>query len=309
VQDGIRMSLDNYEAMMTAIIAQAGLAINTAIDYRDRLKKNRDLVSGWPSRTWAHQISSVGYANVTVNADVYDQWIDDGGCPEILFGSAISDRNADYSKLLAEGERYINTWKNHQGIINSTKQSELYRLTIEAIRTALTRQINSLPEEELPQGIRQPLHAKLQAALETCTLVEAQNLYGMVKRITCETLYSHRDTKKILDTYDMLAVREPDLNPREVASLTALQYLTDWMVKTMVVEGGKKGNGGSDFQAYTLLTLANATELTARVFSEIAGGEEVSTHLRGEELYNTMLDDTIAAHLSSHLSVRTPVMG
>jgi hypothetical protein len=50
----------------------------------------------------------------------------------------------------------------------------------------------------------------------------------------------------------------------------------------------------------TGLVLANAVELIAGVIGEIAG-EEISTHLSGEEIFGSVLSDTIAVKLQSTL--------
>ena len=86
LQVGIDMDEVTYQNAMSEVQAQAGRAVNRCIDQRTVLKKSRSIILDWPVRGRDHITTSPELSQILVNTDVYNEWLEAGGQPEILFG-------------------------------------------------------------------------------------------------------------------------------------------------------------------------------------------------------------------------------
>ena len=235
VPEGVSLSGSAYDFMIASVIAQTGLAINNVMDFRERQLKGKTLVIQWPLPGSEYRTALTESAQLSVNADVYDTWLKAGGSPEILFGAAITDRNQSFDDLLNEADRYKNAWKQRAAYVRSAQAMEMYRKTVEAIKMAVTRQINALEDEDLVHGTREHHHKALGAYLTTITPRDIDDLYEVAKRVVCHSMFSHRDCLLILDTMDMIGEKEPDLNSREIATLATARILGHFLASQLTV--------------------------------------------------------------------------
>lgn len=239
VPEGVSLSAGDYDFMVSSIIAQTGQTINNIMDFRERQVKAKNLVIQWPLPGTEYRTTLVDSAQLVVNADVYDQWLKAGGCPEILFGAAITDRNQSFDGLLDDSDRYKNAWKQRAAYVRSAQAMEMYRKTVEALKMAVTRQINALEDEDLVHGTREHHHKALGAYLANVSPRDVDDLYEIAKRVVCHSMFSHRDCLLILDTMDDIGEKEPDLNAREIATLATARILGHFLAAQLIVSKAK----------------------------------------------------------------------
>ena len=235
VLEGIDYDLNDYAALMAAVIEQSGRGIVRVLDARERDRKQRRLVTNWPMPNAEYQTANPELAVISVNNDVYDLWLKEGGCPEILFGSSITDREQGYSALLEKAEDYVMAWNRRAATIRSGQRSDMFNITLGALRDSVTRQINELAEDQLLNKTRAPLHDKLREELSEITLNDVKDIWKCAKHIVCEVMFSHTDSRKILDTIDNIGAENPDMEPREVALLATIDILVRWMSDQFII--------------------------------------------------------------------------
>lgn len=237
VLEDIDMPLGAYEQMMSAIMARAGLAINNVLEWRENCKEAKRLVISWPVAGAEYRTFWTEGSQIVVNNDVYLDWLNRGGAPEILMGAAISDRVSDDEFLLENAEKYLNEWRRRAALVRSAQYNERMVVIINTLRDTLTGIINSMKDEDQVLGDRAPYHKKLDAALVQCRQDDPEHVYQITRRVVCNTLYDYRDCLQILETIDAVAAREPGLEIDEVATLAMTDIVVSWLMKQVIVRG------------------------------------------------------------------------
>lgn len=240
VLEGINMELPDYREMIAGVVEITGRSINRAMEQRERDRKQRRLVTNWPMENAEYDTTNPENAIVSVNDDVYQLWLKDGGCPEILFGAhVLGERHLSYTELLERGEELVKAWARRLGLIRSGQKSDQYNTTITAIQRSMTRQINELPNDYLENGTRAPVHDRLRAALRDISGAHMEDLYPVIKRMVCRVVFPHTNAEQFISALDSIGADNPDMDPREVASLATLDLMVKWMCSQFNVQYGK----------------------------------------------------------------------
>lgn len=229
VLEGIEMELNDYRELMAGVIEQSGRGVCRILETRTRNRLQKRMITRWPQEGAEYMVSYPEAAQIEVNNDLYEEWLERGGRPEILYGSFITDRNENPETLLAKGAEYVLAWSRRAALVRSAQRSDGFNTTLSALRASITTQINTMSDDHLVEGSRGPLHERLLAALETLSIGQAGQLYECVKSLVCHVMFPHTDARLILDTIDRIGSDNPDLDIREVALLAAIDILTRWV--------------------------------------------------------------------------------
>lgn len=232
---GVDMAAGDYRDLLTSVLEQSGRGINRVLDVRERDRKQRRLVTNWPLENAEYQTANPEMAIVSVNNDVYDAWLKEGGCPEILFGAAITDHESSYTALLEKGEDYMRAWMRRSATIRSGQKSDTFNITLGALRDAVTKQINTLSDDLVLNQTRAPMHEKLREELSELTARQCEDVWCCAKHVVCTTMFGHTDARKILDAVDAIGTDNPDMDPREVALLATIDILTRWVADQFII--------------------------------------------------------------------------
>ncbi len=240
-----------------------------------------------------------------VNGDIYDEWLAEGGTPEALLGSAVTDRSMNYNWLIENKDQYERDYASRATVIRSGQNSREYSTVLSALRDSVTKAINELPEDRLVDGTRSNLHIKLDGYLQETYMqdVSEKNIYRTVRKIVCGVMFQNRDIRTILDNIDTLREEHGDMDIREVALLSTIDLLTRWFSTLVDIKIGDvycTHEGG----VVTGLTLANIVQLTEDVIVRVAG-DDIANKLNGNDIYTSTVADVVAASLQAKLVPKT----
>lgn len=233
IPEDVNMDVGEYRSYMIEVQAQSGRCLARVFETRAKEIKNKTVVKRWPAVMPENLGAKV--ENIIVNADIYDQWLNDGGCPEILFGAFLVDRNTVYADLIAKGEQYKKTWERQDNLLRMRASTQRFNVTLGALRKALTTQINKMEEEQLPVANRASLHERLNQFMEGVNAKDLEDIYSVAQRLVCDTLYAHTNAKDILVAMDNIGRENPDMDIREVALLATVDVVAAWVAKLMKV--------------------------------------------------------------------------
>lgn len=299
--EGIDMSADEYRLMMAGVLEQTGRTICRLFEEREQDREARRLVIQWPMANAEFQADAPTRGHLVVNGDVYTQWLSEGGTPETLLGSSVTDREMGYGTLIEKREEYENAWKYRVTVVRSAQNSKEFSVVLSALRDALTGCINDMPDDQITSGTRGDLHVKLSAMLENVYIndVAGDSIYRTVRKLVCAILFSNRDVRTILDNMEGVSKIHADLDVREVALLATIELLTRWFAGLVDIKRNPILNT-HDGALITGLSLANIVQLIEDVVVEVAG-DDISDKLNGEDIYSSTIADTVAASLQSKL--------
>lgn len=233
---GVRMTLDNYRLAIALVKQQAGLKISLLLKEIARVDRDRQMVMSYPA------VRSIG-GNTTVSIVVvdylYNQWLSDGGAPEILFGAALSDRLTDPAILLEKREYYIGVWTREVAMMRSSRTSTRLAVARRCIKDELTRYVNEQVDGDLASiGLNKgDQHKRIVVMADAMTMYDLDTLYSCIRKMVCAILFPHTDALMVLETIDHIGKDNPELPIREVALLATIDILVKWVFKQLVITG------------------------------------------------------------------------
>lgn len=233
--EGIEMPLTDYESTMAIVIEQTGRGICRVFETRDIHRRQKKMVLRWPAANAEYSVNSAEYSTIEVNEDIYNEWLQQGGRPEMVYGSYITDKRETPDSILEKADEYQRAWARRAALVRSAQRSDGFTFTAVAIRDAACKQINALNEEYLHQGTREPMHNALYAYLESnITIDSLDDLYVAIRGLVCDVMFPLSDAKFLLCAIARIHKESPDLDVNEAALLATIDLLAR-SVSSMIV--------------------------------------------------------------------------
>lgn len=230
--EGVSMGLEEYRAYVADILSQSGRIIVGTMNRRENAIQRRQLVATWPP---GRDRLGKDLIEIYVNGDVYHKWLEQGGEPEAIIGSFVSDQERGYTALLENKERYCKEWERQARVLGTTQRLNRFNHAVEGMRLAIAKQINEMPDEQLIVG-REILHARLDDNLKRLYGHFYEDLYVYARMMVCKTLFPHTMGLKILCAIDAVAKDNPGIEVREAALLATIEIVATWVSKLFKVD-------------------------------------------------------------------------
>lgn len=230
--NGIEVSLDTLRNYMARMREQAGRALCSELDRRDRDRAAKVLVYRVSTLPW--QYANEGRRVIHVNNDTYVKFLDEGGSPECLFGAVLRGASTTYASLMAEREVNEKTYARFLGIHNQRVAAEVYTSQRDAARVAMARYVASLPEADLPAPVLQ-LQQRTQQLLGLLQPRHFENELVVIRNLVCDVLYPQTNARMFFEAMDAAERANPDMSPRECALEAELDLIARWLASQIEV--------------------------------------------------------------------------
>lgn len=226
---GTSMSLPAYNQLVAAMRDQAALRASVGLE-----SYLRDVRTG-------SLISRISPSELTVNGEVYDKWIAEGGSDAILYGSALSERPARYVADINErAVDFKKAWESRNAYDTAKERNNRFaRYT--AILRGRSEQVmannmdaifgchcteGQLPNKDLAQyGEAIRLMDELVARVR---IGEFDNLWLLCTQVICRSAFYFTDAEKILLGIDEACKTNPNIEIRQAALVSLIEYVADW---------------------------------------------------------------------------------
>lgn len=227
---GLNIGLTDYRAYMSNVLAQSGRILLSIIAKRESDLTRKIMVHPFPSNeNLGHKLITL-----TVNGEVYNQWLKDGGTPETLLGSFASNGVRGYSQLLENKAKYEATWTTQEKILTTRNRLEKFNEAVSGIELAIAKQINEIDEELLPVP-KNILHQRLKGSLSGLYGKFYDNLPEYARKLVCDVMFPHTNALEILCAIDNVCSDFPEMEIREAALLATIEVVSNWVVKLCVI--------------------------------------------------------------------------
>lgn len=292
------VTLDEFRKAMRMVVEQAGRTVFREYEKYLTDSKSNTLLRSWPSANGSLKAGTM----IAVNGEVYSRWLADGGCPEIILGSYVSDRVTGYSQLLAGAERYKKEWERTLTVRRSQANTARYNIIISAMGVSIAKQIAEMSAEDLVVTNHSVFHTRLNDELAKVSIADTTNeaIYGVVRHLICHTMYAHTQAESVLKNIDVIMAAQPHLEAREAALYAIIDMVVDWVYELLSVNRVPSHTTETDraSMVYTISSLANAVELASNIIVRTAGGD-VSNSIDGKSITINGLADAVALKLQS----------
>lgn len=218
------MTVAGYNTRVTAIEYYAGALVCEQLTELNQAARTERLI-----------LSSSAYGkNVVVYGPVFDKYMEEGGSTEVLFGmlcgglpgNSLTGVKAVSEKAMTEWNRFI-TLSNYQ---NKRDRHELLR-TIYA--SEFVNQLNEPDEFEKEYLSKNPNHAdtsvkRTRDYLKELTEEQLEDIGTVALIVIAKYRFGYTNAYQILSDIVHALNANPNLDPREAATIAAINYITDY---------------------------------------------------------------------------------
>ena len=233
VPDGMNTSLEQYQAYVSGIIEQAGRAVMRAIQQTESDIKNKTMIVSYPNIPFGNPyVESV----IQVNGKVYNEWLNEGGQPEVLFGAYASTMERGYNSLLEKKEEFLKIWEREKRLIESKVRFEMKSIRSTALRKAYFEVIKNLPEDQQRLPVAESVKMS-DDLIDHMSDESFEHIYKYARKLICRGAFPGSEYEDLLSSIDRAAAANPGIDEREAALLATIEYVAGWVASQVKCEG------------------------------------------------------------------------
>lgn len=228
---GLKLARVVYDSYMLLVIEQSARVLNRLLEKQRFYTSNKILVLNYPSFDFEYVRPQDGI--IQVNGDIYDNWLEAGGSPEVIFGAFVSGayrtEGRGYQSLLDNAESFKASWRRQYNLLVAHQNTLIYNTTISAMRKAIAEAIVDLNDEYVVVTSRGEYQQRLTDALTKVTNRVTDNLFVVVRKVVCEVLFAHTNALEILEAIDHHSAVNPEIDVREAALFANIDAVANWL--------------------------------------------------------------------------------
>lgn len=227
VPEGVDMELTDFRSILGFAQAEFGRRIYREAERVSRNLRQRRLVTYMP------EVGSYD-RTIVVDAEVYKLFLKDGGDVDSIIGACLKGiQSPNYQALLEDAYDGKTAVKRNEAMLQSTLKTKREEYVTKAFRQVLMAKISN-PEIIVPEA-QGEVRKGLQDWLTTIPYREKDGIPNYAKKIVCGLIYPAYNALTVLDGIDEELAANPDLTPREAATLVVVDLVADYVFDQMVV--------------------------------------------------------------------------
>lgn len=175
---------------------------------------------------------------VHLNGSVYDQWLTEGGTPELLFGAVMQYVNEGmvigYQETLDKRTQLIAVWGEYHA--SQKVLGEAFRVDRikKGLFTLIGDEINNADLIILPDEVnKKAMVGHLTKEIAAINAHSANNLGVVTLDIICDVMFYHTPAKYLLKRNNDHC--ENGLTPDEAATQTMIEYISTWICSGLAI--------------------------------------------------------------------------
>lgn len=182
---------------------------------------------------------------INVNAEVYQNFLNNGGCPEVILGVFASSKSSPsdyfYQNLIDLKDKYLENFHQYSRIEEETRKLNYYDAFKTFFRLLFLQETSNYSEFEkeyhnLNPGAQERIIDLLNEKLDKVyidAIKDDSALYNTVARILTSTRYYYTDAHNLLKYIDEEHTDDKDIS--STVAIAVIYYLVDYFVDQMTV--------------------------------------------------------------------------
>ena len=203
---------------------QSAARLSLAYAELDNIDKSKILVRSMTKNT------------TTVNGGVYDTWIKNGGENEVLFGNILqlpsSVSVADIDKKAIELKTL---WNKHATLISSIERNHVFSRTKEILSYEFQEQLFEVSDSSTTLENRERITKLFEDCLDDLREDELVDLYDACLKLLSASRFANTEARRILLGIDRISKENPNIDVRECAAISVLEYVSYWIASQFKV--------------------------------------------------------------------------
>lgn len=238
--DGVAGGLKDVEHRVGLLTRALGLMIYSELEkHRSDLKENKLFPVGLP-----YVDRSTGKVNakysIRVNKEVYAGFLADGGSPEVVYGSMVSDRCLDPQILIAKRAKYESEYAKFVSLNRSYTVTSKIDLYVNSIRDEFYKMVTDT-EEYKGYTAATGVFVRLLNGLKRMGgdhIATPEDTYKFLRGLMCVVLFPERpEIERVISSLDEFECREGEesLSTAEIANIILVDLVVDWLCDQVTV--------------------------------------------------------------------------
>lgn len=227
VMPGTEMPLAQYKQTVVDLRNQAGAALARALDKIERSIKSNILVR-----------DVIGGTKTVVYDPLYRKFLEEGGTNEMLFANGMGGQHffVTASDLLASKEKLQERWNLHTGLVKTAEANKRFNKTKEFIELHFNAQLAEIAGTDEGTGANvESVRRLFEGVMANVKSSDCDDLYTLCLKVVCRARFYKTDAEKILLGIEQAKRENPQLTVREAATISAINYVADWVAGMMRV--------------------------------------------------------------------------
>ena len=218
-----RITLADYKNKLAAACISSGGAVNALLK-RIMLQVESNIV--------VSEYNAIR-KEIVVHGAVYKTWLEQGGCPEALLGFLVVNSPIYNSNtLLEKKEQGCRAWESYLVIHNTESQRSIKESFTSFVRSHMYNTLADLTDAEKELGAAETVHReRVMANVDAEILHFSHRIMDDVSHLALHLVAKARfyftSSYSILEEMMDVAKRNPDIDPREAASLATISYIAE----------------------------------------------------------------------------------
>lgn len=222
--EGTEMSLSGYKQQLVDLRNQSAASLARALDKIERSMKNGVLVR-----------EIVGNKTI-VYEPLYRKFLEEGGSNEVLFANAIGGTkfHTTLKDLLANKQTLAERWNFHAALVRTEEANQRFVKTKEFIRLHFYAQLAECAhtDEGLENNLTQVKNL-FEVVMRDVRDDDLNDLHNLCMKIVCRARFFKTDAEMILTGISNAMKDNPQISPREAATISAINYVAVWVARQM----------------------------------------------------------------------------
>lgn len=225
VLPGVSMDLKEYRDNVKELMAQSAHMLTIQMGRNDDAIRNGTMVR------------SIVMNEIRVFPPVYNEWLNQGGDTDVLYGMAVSGKpKFTVDAITANQAEYLRSWRSYSSLISSRDSTARFNFLKEQL-TLSYESILSKPDENGNVADAHFIKAEMDAfrtVLKAIKIDETDDLHALCLKLVCRASFPDTPAEMFLSKMDEEKRRNPELSPRECGALATLWYVSKWVAALIV---------------------------------------------------------------------------
>lgn len=248
--ENVNSSLEEYNAALTTVIAAGCSFIGRSIEKYERNIRKGGLILKFPTkgREFLFDETFSGDNDILVDPDVYEEYLNLGGTPEAIVGSYLTSNIVDKTELLERKEELENAYERiaNAGRINRlNNRLSLVKNSLRNIGSNVIKDIKSKFNDTTPYaGIEytnESFTTEINEFIKKISIHDVDDIYSLIRRFICRIFFNDSHIEEMLMKIDALAKDSPDKDVNELAIITSIDFVVEWLVGQLTFETTESG--------------------------------------------------------------------
>jgi hypothetical protein len=187
-------------------------------------------------------VISMKSKTLTVSNTVYRDWLSQGNSQEALFGMIVKNTLYPTTSLIDFNKpALIKAWTDYISFSTNTIRMSNFNNFLDALKLAYRELFNSYRNDLETAAMSVSDYytvsdAKFEQLIKDVRMTDLEDIRSLALRQIGQSRYYYSSAYEILSVLDNYLTKNPDMDPREAALLSTIEYVSRYMTRQMQVE-------------------------------------------------------------------------